>query len=239
MSNDNYYFDQDVEDAIIEYNNSDDYIERSQIYRTRIKDAMEKLVEYTVNMYNFSHYETTKEDLQSQIIAYIVEKLDYFEEGKGKAFSYFSRIAYTKGLSISKKNYKREKRHMSIDNEDLNFEIESPQHFDSRNDLKEFLELYIEYWKTNMYDVFHKDRDLRIADAVIDILEKTDSIFEFRKRLLYTMIREHSGVTKSQYITSVVKEFKDHYYETIKTFRETGTIKNAQKSTTNALFTQN
>ena len=221
----NYYFDKDVEDAIIEYNSTDDYVKRSNLYRNRIKDAIEKLVEYTVNMNKFSYYETTKEDFQSKIIAHIVEKLDYYDPDQGKAFSYFSWIAYTKGLSINKKNYKRQKRYMSLDNEDVNFEVKQPADaLGSNKELKEFMKLYIKYWKENMYTEFTKDRELRIADAIIDIFEKIDSIFEFRKRLLYTMIREHSGVTKAQYITSVVKKFKEHYYEAIEQFKKTGNI---------------
>jgi hypothetical protein len=38
------------------------------------------------------------------------------------------------------------------------------------------------------------------------------------------MIREYSGVEKAQYITKVVKKFKDHYFECIERFKEEGTI---------------
>ena len=48
------YFTSETEDAIIEYNTSDDQSQRDEIYNTKIKYAFEKLVENLINIHRFA-----------------------------------------------------------------------------------------------------------------------------------------------------------------------------------------
>lgn len=220
-----WYFDKDVENAIIRYNESDDPVERSQIYREEIDPALHKLCEVQVNINNFSHFETSKEDFIQRIKTHLVKNLWRFDEDKGKAFSYFSWIARNKGIELDNKTYDRNKENVSIDNEETHLELEADPDKPVRNEMEEFMDLFIEYWEEEMYNEFNKRRDLRIAEAILDILRKPKSIDCYRKRVLYTMIRDFSGVEKAQYITNVVKSFRKHYREAIERFRKTGSIK--------------
>lgn len=222
MSKD-YYFDESVDQAIVEYNNTDSQIEKNRIYREKIQEPFRKLAEHKANT-KFDYYATTKEDFINKIVAHLVEKIDKYDPDEGKAFSYFNFIAYTKGMSINEKNYKKMKRHTSIEDEDNDFTFPQPPENELEDEMNEFVERFIEYWEEKMVDVFDKPRDQRIADAIIDIFKNRDCINVFKKRILYTMIRDHSGVEKPQYITRVVREFKEHYYKAIKQFRENGEI---------------
>jgi len=222
--NDNYYFTEDVDEAILEYNETDDQWKRSNIYRERIKEPFKKLVEYVVNMNSFDYYEVSKEDFKQRILSHLVSKLSNYDEDKGKAFSYYSFIAYTKGISLNKKNYKKQKKEQSIDQEDYDFQIPVDPDNEMSEELEEFMDLFIDHWEKRIYKEFNKDRDIRIANALIDIFKKRDNIDTFKKRNLYLMIREYSGVEKAQYITKVVKKFKDHYFECIERFKNEGTI---------------
>jgi hypothetical protein len=219
-----WYFDQDVEDAIVRYNESDDPIERSKIYREEIDPALHKLCEVQVNINNFSHFDTNKEDFIQRIKTHLVKNLWRFDPDEGKAFSYYSWIARNKGIELDNKTYDKQKENVSIDNEESHLELEADTRDPVQNEMEQFMELFIEYWEDRMYEEFSKRRDLRIAEAILDIFRKRKSIDCYRKRPLYTMIRDYSGVEKAQYITNVVKTFKAHYEKAIKRFRNTGSI---------------
>lgn len=231
MSKDNHYFTEETEQAIIDYQNTDedDHIERSRLYREHIKEPFEKIAEYTVNGRNFDYYATSKQDFQSRIVSHLVSIIPNFQEGEGSAFSYFTYCAWTKGMSMNKKNYDKLKRDSSIDNEDLNFDLTEEPDNPIKDELNEFMDLYIDYWEENIRREFNKERDIRIARALLDIFKKRDIIDVLdKKRALYVMIREHSGVEEVQYITKVVKKFKDHYYKSIDHFKNTGKIEKSK-----------
>ena len=96
------YFTIDTEKAIIEYNKSDNTDERNKIYVEGIKYPFEKLAENILNTFKFSYFDVSKEDVQMEVISNLIEKIHMFQEGKGKAFSYFSIVA--KNYLILKNN---------------------------------------------------------------------------------------------------------------------------------------
>ena len=65
------YFTQDTEDAIVAYNLSVDYGERSKIYDERINYAFFKLTQNIIHTFKFYHTEVENiEDLQHEIIIF-------------------------------------------------------------------------------------------------------------------------------------------------------------------------
>jgi len=87
------YFTIDTEKAIIEYNKSNDFKLRNKIYEESIKYPFEKLAENILNTFKFSYFDVSKEDVQMEVVSTLIEKIHMFQEGKGKAFSYFSIVA--------------------------------------------------------------------------------------------------------------------------------------------------
>ena len=87
------YFTQDTENAIIEYNKSNNQKIKNQLYREQIKYPFEKLAENVLNTFKFSYFDVPKEDVQMEVVAILIQKIHMFKEGKGKAFSYFSIVA--------------------------------------------------------------------------------------------------------------------------------------------------
>src|SRR5210317_2483072 len=109
------YFTQDTQDAIIEYNNSNDPIVKNQIYKDRIQYPFEKLAENILNTFKFSYFDVPKEDVQKEVVAILIQKIHMFKEGKGKAFSYFSIVAKNYLILNNNSNYKKMKTHDKID----------------------------------------------------------------------------------------------------------------------------
>ncbi len=97
------YFGTPAQEAIIEYNNTADPIERSKIYEERIKFPFEKLAENVMNTFKFSYFDVPKKDVQTEVVSVMVEKMHMFQEGKGRAFSYFTIIAKNHMILKNKK----------------------------------------------------------------------------------------------------------------------------------------
>ena len=81
----------------------------------------------------------------------------------------------------------------------------------------------VEYFDTNLNNIFKKERDLKIGYAIIDLMKQRDDIENFNKKALYILIREMTDV-ETAHITSVVNTLKKHYKKLVNKYHKTGTI---------------
>ena len=168
------YFTHDTELAIIKYVNTEDYAERNKIYREEIHYALFKLTQNLIHTFKFYYTEETNlEDLQHEVITFLLTKLDRFNPAYGaKAYSYFGTVAKRYLIASNQKNYKKRLELLSLDN--LNIEQEDGEFVhgdvldingiqtDSKvyhpvDEVSEFLDLYIKYCTDNIYELFPKD----------------------------------------------------------------------------------
>lgn len=68
--------------------------------------------------------------------------------------------------------------------------------------LSMFMDLYTTYCTTHIYEIFPKKYDAQIADAILELFRKRDSIDVFNKKALYIYIREQVDV-KTPKITKI------------------------------------
>ena len=87
------YFTEDTENAIIEYNLTNDQLVKDKIYRERIQFAFAKLAEIVYNKWKFTYFDDDPKDVMSEVVAFMIEKIHMYKAGKGKAFSYFTIVA--------------------------------------------------------------------------------------------------------------------------------------------------
>jgi hypothetical protein len=77
-----------------------------------------------------------------------------------------------------------------------------------------FMDLYTTHCTTYIYDIFPKKYDAQIADAILELFRKRDSIDVFNKKALYIYIREQVDV-KTPKITKIANVlygiFKEKY----------------------------
>lgn len=206
------YFTQETEDAIVKYNNSEDVIERNNIYNDGIKYPFEKLAENILNTFKFSYFQCSHEEVQLETISNLVSNIHKYKQENGKAFSYFSIIAKNFLILYNNGNYKKFKRHTSVDDDENVYEqkelTHNPKSDIKKKELNEFITLMIDYWDNNLVNHFKKEQDIKIAAAVIEIFRKRDGIENFNKKALYLYIREMTDC-KTQNITKVVNKMKD------------------------------
>ena len=190
------YFTHDTELAIIKYVNTEDYAERNKIYREEIHYALFKLTQNLIHTFKFYYTEETNlEDLQHEVITFLLTKLDRFNPAYGaKAYSYFGTVAKRYLIASNQKNYKKRLELLSLDN--LNIEQEDGEFVhgdvldingiqtDSKvyhpiDEVSEFLDIYIKHCTDNIYELFPKDEEAQIADAILELFRKREHITIF------------------------------------------------------------
>lgn len=158
-------------------------------------------------------------------MAHLVANIHKFESGKGKAFSYFSIIAKNYLIFQNNSNYKRFNQHVEI-GEDSGENTYKLQHEDvhyREEENREFLQLMVSYWEKNVGKIFTKQRDINIANAVIELFRNSDRIDAFNKKALYLYIREISSC-KTQQITKVINRMKNYQNNITKSYVNHGNL---------------
>lgn len=224
-SSDKMYFTSETEDAVIEYNHSEDQKFRDDIYNTKIKFAFEKLVENVFNTFKFSYFETSPLEVQKETVAHLVANMHKFDKGKGKAFGYFSVIAKNYLIFQNNTNYKRFNQHVEIgdDNGENTCKLQQEDHHYKEQENREFIDLMVQYWEKNICKIFTKQRDINIANAVIELFRNSDRIDAFNKKALYLYIREISSC-KTQQITKVINKMKNYQNNITKSYTNVGLV---------------
>ena len=221
------YFTKETEDAIILYNSTTDSEIRSRLYNDKIHYAFFKLTENIIHTFKFYYTEVDNiTDLQHEVITFLLSKIHLFKPEKGaKAFSYFGTIAKRYLILSNQKNYKKR-----IDTAPIEILEESENHSynldeSSYNErLSSFIDLYIEHCTQNIYELFPKEYDARIADAILELFRKRENLDIFNKKALYIYIREIIDV-KTPKITKIANQLYDIFKQNYVFYLEQGYTK--------------
>lgn len=229
------YFTQETEDAIILYNNNpDNDALREQIFQEKILHPFQKLVENVFNTFKFSYFETGPQDVQKECLTHLVANMHKFDPSrcskanpkkKTTAFAYFSIIAKHYLILLNNTNYKKFNQNVEISEErdENTVQLQQDDKYYAQQELTDFIKLIIDFWEKNVGKIFTKQRDLNIANAVVELFRNSDRIDAFNKKALYLYIREIASC-KTQQITKVINRMKQ-YHDTIqKSYIEYGTV---------------
>jgi hypothetical protein len=219
-----YYFTQKTEDAIIRYNNEKRATMRNRIYNDHIAAAFDKLVENIIHTFKFYYFDVSSEEVKHEVVSFLVMNMHKFTEGKGKAFSYFSIVAKNYLILHNNNNYKKMKTHDKIDVLDWDRSIQTEiKQKDTNNAYNEFVSQMLEYWDNNMNVIFRRQKDIRVADAVLHIFRIKGNIENFNKKALYILIREMTQ-SNTQHITRVINVMKKYQKGIYREFQVNGFI---------------
>jgi hypothetical protein len=231
------YFTQETEDAIIEYNKEIDSDIREDIYRERIEYPLQKLVENVFNRFGFTYFRTSPHEVQREALAHLVSNLGKYDPNrvsklskkgkKSKAFSYFSVIAKNWFILLNNNNYKEFQTHVEISEErgENTVQLQHTDRHHAQTETDEFMNLTIQFWEANVSRIFNKQRELDIANAVIELLRNSQRIDAFNKKALYLYIRDMSDC-KTQQITKVINKMKQYHKNIYRTYLNTGMVSN-------------
>ena len=218
------YFTEDTEKAIIKYNLETKESTRNQIYNSEIHYAFTKLTENIIHTFKFYYTEDESiEDLQHEVISFLLSKIHLFKPEKGaKAYSYFGTIAKRYLIITNTKNYKRRLDKAPVEGLNDTFEYSYEMNNVEQEDgaLSEYIDGYIEYITEHIFELFPKQEDARIADAILELFRKRVNLDILNKKALYIYIREQVDA-KTPKITKVANElydiFKENYINYLQT----------------------
>lgn len=228
------YFTQDTEDAIILYNKTEDSQIREQIFRDKILQPFQKLVENVFNTFKFSYFETGPQDVQKECLTHLVANMHKFDPlrkskadplKKTTAFAYFSIIAKHYLILLNNTNYKKFNQNVEISEErdENTVQLQADDKYYAQQELSDFIKLIIDFWEKNVGKIFSKQRDLNIANAVVELFRNSERIDAFNKKALYLYIREIASC-KTQQITKVINRMKQYHDNIQKSYIEHGSI---------------
>ena len=220
----NYYFTQTTENAIIRYNISDDAVLRNKIYSDHIAYAFDKLAENIIHTFKFYYFDVPPSTVKLDVVSFLVMNMHKFQEGKGKAFSYFSIVAKNYLILHNNSNYKKYKITDKLERLDYKRNVDSEiTRIDQKEMSGDFVDQMVEYWNNNLINVFKRPKDMKIADSVIELFRRKESLDNFNKKALYILIREMTGL-KTQHITRVISVMKKYNNRLLKEYYSSGSI---------------
>lgn len=222
----NNYFTQETEDAIVAYNNSDDHVFRDRIFTDKIYFPLYKLAENIIHTFKFYYTDVDDlEDLKLEVVSLLVEeKLHMFDPTRGaKAYSYFGTIVKRHLINYNNKNYKRVKQQTTMDVWEGSYDFDTPEVHPYALSLKQVFDMYIDSMYDKLDELFKKESDKQIADAVLTLFQKRYDLDIFKKKALYIYIREMTG-TETPYLTRVINVLKEEFYVTYNELNEKGLI---------------
>jgi len=225
------YFTQETEDAIVRYNTSSCFEEKSKIYRNEIHYAFFKLTENIIHTFKFYYTEVDKiEHLQQEVIIFLLSKIHLFDPSKGaKAYSYFGTITKNWLIIYNTKNYKKRIKKAPVEDlykdETYSYNLEDDRVADK---LSFFIDQYVQYVEDRFDEFFPKGNDAQVADAILELFRKRENIEIFNKKALYIYIREIMATNglevKTPKITKIAGRLHDLFKDNYIYFLDTGYV---------------
>ena len=227
------YFGTPVQEAIIRYNDSTNPAVKNRIYSEHIHAAFEKMAENLIHTFKFYYFDYPYEDVKAEVVSFLVMQMPKYKPDKGRAFSYFSVVGKNYLILNNNINYKKMKSQDGLTRLDYgrNVYTESGQEEIAEFNF-EFVNQMLEYWDNNITNIFRRQKDILVADAVLELFRRRTDIENFNKKALYIMIREMTG-SNTQHITRVINQMKKFYFNMMEEFTKDGMV---DTSNTGSIF---
>lgn len=209
----NYYFTQETEDAIVLYNQSSDPVYRSKLFTQHLYYPFYKMAENIIHTFKFYYMDVDDiEDLKLDIVTMVVEeKLQGFNPENGaKAFSYFQTIIKRWLINYNNNNYKKLKQVGTFDEVCDSYET-GLDDLDARKViLATIIDEFVEHCYNNFDELFQKDSEQKVADAVLTLFKTRHNLDIFKKKALYIYIREMTDC-ETPTLTRIVNKLRDEF----------------------------
>ena len=222
------YFTKETEEYIVKYNTSTDQEYRNRIFTDHIYLPFYKLAENIIHTFKFYYTDVEQiEDLKHEIVSVLLEeKIMKFDPTNGaKAYSYFGTIVKRWLINYNNKNYKRLKQIGSFSDIEESYQQERTETSTYSITLSKFIDRWVEESYEKMDEMFSKDSEKKIADAVLTIFKTRNDIEIFKKKALYIYIREMTDCD-TPILTKVINALKQDFKESYLVLYEQGLIKN-------------
>lgn len=203
----NNYFNQEVEDAVCVYLNSDNQRERETAFRI-IYPALNKIAEVWYNKLKVSYIDTDMQDMMAECVAHIVEKMHMFECGKGtKAFSYFTVMAKFYYMIHNQRNYKYFQKYIPISFMSVQFDKPNSDERDKKaEEAKSLLEAFSLYLELNLEQILPNKNHRPVGTYLIDLMNNFERVEDINRRKIVNQMASVDGLPNRHTITKVMND---------------------------------
>ena len=219
------YFTKETEDWIVVYNNTKDPEIRSDIYQKHIHYPFFKLTQNIIHTFKFYHTEVSNlEHLQHEIITFLLSKMHLFDPTRGaKAYSYFGTIVKRWLILYNTKNYNKKIKKVPVEilTGENSTHTYKPGDESIKSDLDKYVDIFVNHVSENIFELFPKKNDAQIADAILELFRKRETLEVFNKKALYIYIREMVDV-KTPKITKIADKLHDIFKQQYIFYLENG-----------------
>jgi DNA-directed RNA polymerase specialized sigma subunit len=211
----NVYWTMDHQAAILKYVASTDNKERNRLYETMIGPALREMIDNIVYTFKFTTLPNI-DSLKEECMHTLVTILSKFDEARGsKAFSYFSVIIKNHFIHAVKKNAKKTREEVPIDEELAHVEqrlLEQHEEFDynrlrADKEYNEFLMEEVRSWEQNCSD----DNERKVHNAIKQMMDNAENIEIMNRKAILVYIQELTGLERSLISPILTKTFKGMY----------------------------
>lgn len=209
------YFNDDVESAILNYNNAESQIERDRLFRI-IYPALYKIAEVMYNKVKPTYVEVSASDFMMDCTAFLTSKLSFIKEGKGKAFSYMTVTARNFYIQANMNAYRDVNKIVSLDYVNENWDITdtSDIRLEEMELSADLLYAFCDYLEEHKHTITSglARKGLPIVNEVIRLIRDIDNIEDFNRRNIMNNLTEINGLKIDRhYITKVFNKLEIHY----------------------------
>ena len=217
-SKSNNYFSLETQDAIIEYQNSEDYDERNKLYLEKILPAFDKLAQNLIFIYGFITQGEPYEHLKNDCVSFLFETIHKWDPAKGtKAFSYFNVVAKNWLIINSRRRTKNERRHVSVDHQEGMSRRDKQTYASHDVILPPDEEMIKQNFRNEIMEVLAEikgrvsgENEKKCIDAVITVFETVDQLDFLNKRAIFVYVRDISGLSPKQ-LSVAMSIIRKHY----------------------------
>lgn len=214
------YFSEVEEAAVLRYCNSNDEIEKNQIYNQYLHVPFMKMVESLIKRYMLFVPGESFEDTRDETLAHLISKLHYYNpNNKTKAYSYYGTICKNHLIHERAKAQANIKKTLSYDvvytdsNPDLRYD--NPQEFDETNLNQKVIQttiIEIEKMLVEPERFSLNENDVKVGYALLELLNNWEDIFQnlkskkYNKNCVDSFIKEMTQLT-----TKPIRDAKKKY----------------------------
>jgi hypothetical protein len=214
----NTYFTEETEEAILQYRLEKKEYNRNKLYREKIHHAFYKLAENIIHSFKFYYIDTNSvEDLKYEVISFLLQKINLYDQSKGKAYSYFGTITKRYLIAYNQKNYKKLLAKVDLseihnDNNTIDILVDKlePKEIDKEIVFDKFLQKL----DLMVLDMFNNENEIRVAVALLEIFKTVKNMETVNKKYIFLCAKEMTGESTNT-ITKVIKSMKSVYKDVL------------------------
>jgi len=241
---DNFYWDNTIDEAIIEFRKISDKNKREKIFNEKIYPALKRLTEAIIKTYRFSISEQMYHEYYIDGLSFLYTRLFLFNENRGtKAYSFlgtalknyykakklYSKKVYSMQIEIESLN--NEKSRISIsEKESIDMPVIESVDYEDVSDKSKFLKLFISYVRSKKNEICETEIEENMLESILEILSVIKNTGLDNKRAFFILLKEKMGYYESPEnniflkIKKLYNEFKFMYFNNENDFFEQETF---------------